>query len=874
MTEITEIEFNIALQAAEKGDSTEQIRVADCYRDGIIVKKDKTLAFEWYLRSALQGNAKGEVLVGVCFEGGIGVEKNTAKAFEWYLKSAEQGFRRGAYEVGRCYSRGKGIGKNEAKAFEWFLQSAEQGFAHGEYSLGNCYLYGKGVEKNETKAFEWFLKSAKQGLAIAEYRIGDCYSKGVGVQKDDVQAFEWYKKGAEHGNPLLLCTIGFCYLQGRGVEKNDAEAFKWFMKSASFGNPYGEALVGISYKEGTGVEKDESEAFKWFYRSANQGNVLGEFHVGMCYCFGHGVKKNGDNAFYWFHKSFVKEFFGGIIGEAICYLKGLGVEQNESIAFELFKKAVKQGNPDVENLIGTCYYEGVGVKKNNGEALEWYKRASEHGSLLGRINTGLLFFKCKEYEKALDYLKNPKDFYCLSDYKFCQVFVTLSSLGRKSKQLCEIVEKIFKDTSYVYCSSIELFEYLLLIDYSKYDQCQKLVELCNKHKKDSGGWAYFFLSIYSGVFDQSKELKGLVEKNNVLSYVYRRRASEYGFPFNQSDVKKYYSNTDLIDDYEMADAKIEFDRGIDTERLGRCIERQCRKYLKTDNLTRIMEEMVGFHSLMDYMFLKTERWDMEKKPEFSLKIRNDINSVGGSRRRRIDDPADEINTGFELFRRDKDVNHFLKRLSEEEQCSSFNSLSEYIDSFSDLTIKNKIEDYCFNLGKGARERVFNQIRHKAISFGDVYAEEGVPYDYMDSKEKTGAEKIDDITAWKLDLITSIEKAIAMLEKDSGVRKCKKATASYIIASFLYTDLAERILEISGQIEIFDELEEEIKRILGRTESFNYNLNPLFQLFKEKKGDVRDLDICELIGVKPSSYARTKKTIHDHLKVYLDKAVVD
>lgn len=47
--------------------------------------------------------------VGECYRLGLGIEQNDTLAFEWYMRAAEQNFRVAQKSVGDCYFNGCGV---------------------------------------------------------------------------------------------------------------------------------------------------------------------------------------------------------------------------------------------------------------------------------------------------------------------------------------------------------------------------------------------------------------------------------------------------------------------------------------------------------------------------------------------------------------------------------------------------------------------------------------------------------------------------------------------------------------------------------------------------------------------------------------------
>jgi TPR repeat protein len=107
------------------------------------------------VEEALEGNSYAQLRLGDCFFNGVGVNVDYQKAAFWYEKVAEE-YESVQYNLGVCYYSEQ----DYEKARLWFEQSAEQGCAKAQFELGRCYEKGKGVIANREKSLYWYTKSA------------------------------------------------------------------------------------------------------------------------------------------------------------------------------------------------------------------------------------------------------------------------------------------------------------------------------------------------------------------------------------------------------------------------------------------------------------------------------------------------------------------------------------------------------------------------------------------------------------------------------------------------------------------------------------------------------------------------------------------
>jgi len=188
--------FEKMLECAKRGYAEAQLRIGECYRDGIGVVAEPSKAMTWFEKAARQGNAEAQYALALCYCNGNGTYKNYYSAVIWYKKAAEQGYAQAQCALGDCYCFGTGVDKSYETAFSWYEKAAKSGYAEAELALGECYYNGYGVEISKEEAFEHFEHAAKSGSPRAQYRLGEYYEKdGIRFLKI-LKAIEWYKRAA------------------------------------------------------------------------------------------------------------------------------------------------------------------------------------------------------------------------------------------------------------------------------------------------------------------------------------------------------------------------------------------------------------------------------------------------------------------------------------------------------------------------------------------------------------------------------------------------------------------------------------------------------------------------------------------------------
>ena len=264
------LSFERIYELAEEGYPEARCCIGQCYKDGIVVRKNPRLAVEWFRLAADQGNSDAQYCLGDCFRLGQGVEQDYSESFKWYQLSTRQGNSVAQLYLGVLYTEGLGVEQNLELAVDWYRKSADQGNSDAQCCLGDCYRLGDGVDQDYSEAFKWYQLSAEQDNSDAQLRLGVLYAEGLGVEQNLVLAADWYRKSADQGNSDAQCCLGDCYCLGDGVEQDYSAAFKWYQLPAEQGNPEAQFNLGSMCEKGLGVERNLELAIDWYRKSAEQ----------------------------------------------------------------------------------------------------------------------------------------------------------------------------------------------------------------------------------------------------------------------------------------------------------------------------------------------------------------------------------------------------------------------------------------------------------------------------------------------------------------------------------------------------------------------------------------------------------------------------
>ncbi|MBQ7502919.1 sel1 repeat family protein [bacterium] len=139
--------------ANRNGDIGSKTVLADCYYEGIGVKKDYKKAFDWaykaYVDKTVDSYHSKEVTAI------RGRERDTFRAGAEYLR-------------GMMYLYGQGTAKNPRKAYAYFEMAAEGGNSDAESMMAYQYVIGAGVIKDRNKGMRILRSMAKKNAKAKE----------------------------------------------------------------------------------------------------------------------------------------------------------------------------------------------------------------------------------------------------------------------------------------------------------------------------------------------------------------------------------------------------------------------------------------------------------------------------------------------------------------------------------------------------------------------------------------------------------------------------------------------------------------------------------------------------------------------------------
>lgn len=149
------------LASAGAGNVDAEVKAGDAYAAGSGAQRDsrqlaadyKQAAF-WYRKAADQGNISAQIHLADLYRDGRGVARDMAQAVVWYRKAADQGDVGAQGTLGLLYSVGMGVTQDYVEAYYWLeLASAAAGPNQARY-LTNRQSVGEHITTDQQQAVE------------------------------------------------------------------------------------------------------------------------------------------------------------------------------------------------------------------------------------------------------------------------------------------------------------------------------------------------------------------------------------------------------------------------------------------------------------------------------------------------------------------------------------------------------------------------------------------------------------------------------------------------------------------------------------------------------------------------------------------------
>jgi uncharacterized protein len=159
VSENDKVKFAELLKKATEGDGEAQFWVGKIYLDGLIVKRDVNVAFDWTKKAAITGFVPAWTELGYYLKFGVAKTLNYTKAYDFFSRGAEFGHPSAIYLKGYMTYKGFGCEQDYKASMIDFRKAASRRNASAMYMMGLCFRNGFGVTANADSARYWLKKS-------------------------------------------------------------------------------------------------------------------------------------------------------------------------------------------------------------------------------------------------------------------------------------------------------------------------------------------------------------------------------------------------------------------------------------------------------------------------------------------------------------------------------------------------------------------------------------------------------------------------------------------------------------------------------------------------------------------------------------------
>lgn len=157
--------------AAEHGDSSAQMTLADFYRRGKYVEQNQGSALDLYEKLAIKGVTEASVELASMYLNGEGTEKSDAHAATILHAAAASGNSRAKFLLAKLYIEGKVVEYDPCLALSFMRAAAIQGDTNAQLALADMYATGKAVQQDRNESIRWLKRAFESGSKDAEKRL-------------------------------------------------------------------------------------------------------------------------------------------------------------------------------------------------------------------------------------------------------------------------------------------------------------------------------------------------------------------------------------------------------------------------------------------------------------------------------------------------------------------------------------------------------------------------------------------------------------------------------------------------------------------------------------------------------------------------------
>ncbi len=368
---------------AAKGDSAAQFQLGCDYFYGSDQRpQNPDLAAYWFRKAADAGLPAAQFNYGICLEQGYGIKKDLSLAADFYRKAYSSGNLNAGFNLAMLLLHDL---KQKAEAVQILEQLKDQEIAAAMVELAAVYFNEKDVTTPQRQQGFRLLEHASTlpDVPAKGYRLlADCYYGGIGTEQNPALAESCLEKAVSMNDPSAMVKLAFiCEQKGRRDR-----AFRLYRQAAEAGLAFGEYKYAEYICDGMEKGKGLNAALELYERSAEKGCPQAFQRLALFAMTGVGLDKpDKPRAAILFEKAAKIGHAPAQYNLAAMYAAGDGIPQDDKRAFFWFGQAAIRGHAISMRRLGECFYRGIGCLKDNEKAAEWIRAAAEAGDVPAQL---------------------------------------------------------------------------------------------------------------------------------------------------------------------------------------------------------------------------------------------------------------------------------------------------------------------------------------------------------------------------------------------------------------------------------------------------------------------------------------------------------
>lgn len=293
------VSFSQLLKAAQAGNKSVYLQVAEAYANGVGTEQNIQEARHWYLAAEKSGSVGASLALAEMDYAAA----SYAAAMPRYTCALAELTAEQFYRLASCHyqafeqATGEEAAEHARLAVHYYTNAATQQHAQAAIQLGHCYYKGIGVEVSITEAIIWFSVAAEQGVVEAQFRLAWCLMQQA--PSNNELAAQWLFRAAEQGHAAAAYNLALCLLSGRGVEKNPQLALTYLQQAAEQNYTSAIRRLAFCYRDGEGSPRNLPLAVSCFARAAEH-DAESAYNYAWCLHHGFGVEPNLPVALAWY----------------------------------------------------------------------------------------------------------------------------------------------------------------------------------------------------------------------------------------------------------------------------------------------------------------------------------------------------------------------------------------------------------------------------------------------------------------------------------------------------------------------------------------------------------------------------------------------